>query len=296
MITPRTAGSNTPFARVAEAAMRRLEFHWKPGTAKTMRSSLRASVIPFFEGLTIGDVCRRDVEEWYAGLHRTPAAANKALAALAAVMRVAEEVGVRPKGSDPTSRIRRYRPRDRLRALSADQMARLGTALDRREERHPVMTAMVRLVILTGCRIGELRHLRWSDYRDGLLHIQDGQSGPRTVYLCSNARIILDGLKTRRTGLVFPPPRGNRQGMILDTFWKGIRQEIGLYNLRIQDLRHHYACTAVRGGEHLVTVGNLLGHVAPNTTLRYALEEDAAMREAVRKVDGALAPNTGPET
>ena len=61
----------------------------------------------------------------------------------------------------------------------------------------------MRLLVLTGCRKGEILTLRWSDYREGHLFLRDSQTGPRTVWLCEAARDVLDRLP-RSARSVFP--------------------------------------------------------------------------------------------
>ena len=51
---------------------------------------------------------------------------------------------------------------------------------------------------------------------------------------------------------------------------------------------HTYASFALRRGETLVTIGRLLGHCDPETTLKYAHFSDAMPREAVEIVAKAL--------
>ena len=77
--------------------------------------------------------------------------------------------------------------------------------------------------------------------------------------------------------------------MHIQPFWESIRGEAGLDGVRIHDLRHNYASTAVRMGEHLSIIGKLLGHSKPDSTLRYAHLDDSMMVDAVEKVSKALA-------
>ena len=64
-------------------------------------------------------------------------------------------------------------------------------------------------------------------------------------------------------------------------FWRRIRSEIGLHDVRLHDLRHSYASIAVMAGENILTVGRLLGHNDPGTTLKYThLSDDTAVEAA----------------
>ena len=60
-----------------------------------------------------------------------------------------------------------------------------------------------------------------------------------------------------------------------------VRAEAGLEDVRLHDLRHSYASMALLSGESVRTLGRLLGHEKPATTLKYAHLSDISVREAV---------------
>ena len=287
--TSSRAGPDTPFETMAEIFLFRMERLWKPGTRRVARTTIRNCLLPFFKGRSISSITRFDVEKWFAGLHERPGAANYASKMLSGIMRVAEEVGARPEDSNPVSGLRRYRLRKRNRVLTAEEMARLGAAIREWRERYPLETAQLLMLILTGCRLGEMKDLRWRDYRDGNLHLPDSKTGPKTIFLSSHARAVLDGVKTSRTGLVFT--RASNKGIWLAAFWEAHRKLIGFDDVRLHDLRHTYASIAVRSGENLIVIGKLLGHTNQQTTVGYAHLDDSMMRDAVDLVDGAVNSN-----
>ena len=149
--------------------------------------------------------------------------------------------------------------------------------------------AIVRLLLLTGCRKGEILTLKWRFYREGNLFLPDGKAGPRTVWLSSAAREVLEGLP-RKSVWVFPSPttRSCLTAATLDRAWQRIRAEADLRDVRLHDLRHSYASMALAQGETVLTIGRLLGHRNPATTLKYTHMSDAMVHEAADAVGAAL--------
>ena len=290
-VSPDSAAS-TLFEDVADEVFRRYRRHWKPRTLEVNLGYFRNQLLPWFGGRAIGEITRRDVQRWFASLHSTPVAADRSAPVLSVILRQAEVYGYRPEGSNPCAGIKRYRRRNRERFLSHDEIRRLSRVLDGKREKHPLLTAIMRLLLLTGCRKSEMLNLQWSDYREGKLYLRDSKTGPRTVWLSSSARQILDGLP-RRGRWMFPSPRGQHHLSkgTLGHFWRGVRAEAGITDVRCHDLRHTYASIALAHGETILTIGRLLGHSDPATTLKYTHLADASVHEAAE----ALVPILGGE-
>ncbi len=282
-------GRGPRFRTVAAEVFRRYGRAWKPSTAKVNRSCLRSQLLPPFGERDVAAISHADVQQWFASLGRTPAAANRALAVFSVVLEQAETYGLRPEGSNPCRGIRRYAERRCERFLNDEELRRLGSALCMAEDEAPLTTALVRLLILTGCRQSEIRTLRWQAYRDGHLHLEDGKRGPRLVWLSSPARTLLDSLP-RNGPFAFPASRqeGPMCTETLYRFWRPLRQQADLPGLRLHDLRHSYASFALRRGEAVPTIGRLLGHRDPATTLRYTHLDEGAVREAAALVGFSL--------
>ena len=274
------------FETVAEEVFALHGRRWKPGTLEVNRIYLRRQILPSFEGRPIGAISREEVQKWFRSLHATPAAANRSAPILSVIMQQAEAWGYRPENGNPCKGIRRYRQGRSERFLSPEEYRRLGLVLDDLEADRPLHVAALKLLLLTGCRKSEILTLEWRFYRDGNLHLPDGKTGPRTVWLCRAARDILDSLPRSSSKFVFPVKRSRRQSMWLDHFWSKAREEADLEDVRLHDLRHSYASMALLNGESIRAVGRLLGHEKPSTTLKYAHLSDASVREAV----DALAP------
>jgi len=270
---------DTLFETVAEEVFRRYARNWKASTLKVNRVYYRKQILPWFEGRPIAGITAQDVRQWLASLHQTPVAADRSAPILSVIMREAEVYGYRPEGTNPCTGIKRYRRRGRERFLSAAEVGRLGPVLARREGAHPQAVAIIRLLLLTGCRKGELISLKWSYYREGKLFLPDSKVGPRTVWLSSPARAILDGLP-RASLWVFPSPRTNGflSAEALRQLWHRVRTEADLHDVRLHDLRHTHASMALAQGETVLTIGRLLGHRDPAMTLKYTHLSDAMVR------------------
>ncbi len=280
---------DTPFETVADEVFRRYARNWKPSTLKVNQCYYRKQILPWFEGRPITGITDRDVKQWLASLHETPVAADRSAPILSVIMRQAEVYGYRPEGTNPCTGIKRYRRQGRERFLSTAEVRRLGEVLASHEADHPQAVAIIRLLLLTGCRKGEIISLNWSYYREGKLFLPDSKVGPRTIWLSSPARAILDSLP-RTAVWVFPSPRtsGFLSAEALRLVWQSVRAEADLHDVRLHDLRHTHASMALAQGETVLTIGRLLGHRNPTTTLKYIHLSDAMVREAAEAVGAAL--------
>ena len=238
----------TPFETVAEEVFRRYGRTWKPRTVTVSRAYLRNQIMPWFRGRPIADITRREVQRWFAALHATPAAANRSLPILSLILRQAEIYGHRSEDSNPCVGLRRYRRRSRERFLTVGDTRRLGTALAVQEAVTPLPAAVVRLLLLTGCRQSEIRTLQWQDYREGHLFLRDSKTGPRTVWLSSPARSVLDRL-LRTDRWLFPASKGvgPMRTETLYACWRIVRTAAGLPDVRLHDLRHYIDSPTMSG-------------------------------------------------
>ena len=241
------------FEAVADEVFSYYRRHWKPRTLAVNVNYYENHILPWFKGRPIAGITRREVLEWFESLHAKPASANRSLPVLSVILRQAEVYGYRPEDSNPCKDIKRYRRRARERFLSPDEIRRVVEVLNRYDETRPLQAAVIRLLLLTGCRKSELLTLKWRDYREGKLFLRDSKNGPRTVWLSSAAREVLDRLP-RKNAWVFPSYWGNLDHLSdITDFWGDVRTEAGLREVRPHDLRHTYASIALMHGETVLT-------------------------------------------
>ena len=275
------------FETVAEEVFRRYGQRLKPSTQSLYRSLYRSHILPWFRSKTIVEIGPLDVHRWFTARRATRFAADNAVSVLSMIMRQAEIYGYRPEGTNPCKGIRRHRPRDRERFLSPNELRRLARILERYEAAYPIPVAILWLLILTGCRKSEIGNLKRSEYREGQLFLEDSKTGPRTVWLCSAARAILDGLP-RRGAWVFKKKKSQRSLRATERIWCRIRRDADLVDVRLHDLRHTYASIATMEGETILVVSKLLGHRNASTTMKYTHLSNNTLSAAANAVGSVL--------
>ena len=281
----------TPTLReFADEYLRRCEPHWKPSGRRTMRIYLKARILPAFGRMPLDAIGPEDVAAWFDEASRDrPGAANRAFEILRAMMNRAEEWGLRERGSNPCLGIARNPRNNVARFLDADELARLGRALDAHEARWPEAVAAIRLLALTGCRRSEILNLRWRDIGEGAINLADSKTGPRAVPLGEAARALIETLPGpgKPEVFLFPSFAHGKGDYRLRGCWRAVCEDAKLGRLRLHDLRHTAASQAVMAGENLPLVGKLLGHQRHRTTAGYAHLADAHLVEAAEQI-GAI--------
>ena len=269
------------FRDYAEEFMRRQARRWKPATQENNRHLLKRYILPFFGNLRMADIAPADVRRWFDSMSATPATANRALPVLSVMMTQAELWNLRPQGSNPCRKIRRYPAKPRERFLSLDELKRLGFVLDHADDTQAA--AAVRLLLFTGARSSEITGLKWDWMRSTRAVLPDSKTGPKTIQLPPPARAILQSLP-RSGEFVFPNRRGDGSMNDLGRRWGVLRRLAGLDDVRLHDCRHTYASHAVMSGLDLYTVGRLLGHADTASTERYAHLADEHVRKAAGRI------------
>jgi integrase len=186
----------------------------------------------------------------------------------------------------PVRKVERY--------LSESEIARLAEALDAeaQESGNPYPPAAIKLLLLTGCRKGEIVNLRWDhvDFERECLRLADSKTGAKVVYLNAPARALLCELpRTANTSRVVPGARADSSGPAIDKVWSRVRRAAGLTDVRLHDLRHSFASVGAAGGLSLPVIGALLGHKHAATTARYAHLSADPLRAANDAVGARIA-------
>lgn len=242
----------------------------------------------------IDAVARPDIAKLHHSNADTPYQANRILALLSSFFSWCEKNGYRADGINPCRHVEKFKESSRERFLSESEIYRLGEALKEFEEKnryvteHPhkkkkgakqedritnYITAAIRLLLLTGARCNEILTLKWADvdFERKLIRLQESKTGQKTIYLSAPALQLLAEMPRIKDNpyVICGKKEGSHLVNIKDP-WGQIRKMAQLDDVRIHDLRHNYASTAVVSGHHLKVIGSLLGHADTKTTERYA--------------------------
>lgn len=279
---------------VGRLAVHYLREHGDVYLKASSRERLRASllhVVRRFRKVRVDRLTRDDVAMMHGAMKSTPIAANRALVALHGLMEFAVRKGYRVDNPGRKA-VHYYRETPRERYLKPDETKRLARALAEAEgQESPFVLGALKLLLLTGCRQGEVFGLTWAevDLERGELRLRDSKGGPRTVYLNELAQDVLRNLP-RIEGNPYVVP-GWKKGTHFkgeQKAWERIRAAAGMPDLRLHDLRHNFASVLASGGASLQMIGALLGHKRIATTQRYAHLVDTTLRELTEKAAGAL--------
>jgi integrase len=271
----------------------------KPSSVGADRRNLELHVLPHIGDLKISEITRPLLIKMHSAQHAHPVSANRCLAVTSHIFSMAEKWGLAEIGSNPCRGIDRFPETPRERFLTESELGKLGAALEVATEGYHIVDwttyprkdkplrltpedwrsiAATRLLLLTGARMTEILSLRWIwiDWSLGIARLPDSKTGAKTLFLPRPVIKLLREIESRvgkespESPYVLPGNRSGTHFQGLQHAWQRIRTVARLKDVRIHDLRHAYASTAVARGDSLYIVGRILGHRRTETTQRYA--------------------------
>jgi len=291
----------------------------KASTCSYYRLLVTNVLKPAFGTTKSDKLSRSAVAKLHSSLAGQPVSANRMLTLISGIYSYGSQHGEVPEGFNPARRIEKFKETARERFLNGEELERLGAALREAEtvglpwevdETAPnakhlpkskritkisqSAAAALRLLILTGCRLREILHLKWEyvDVERGVLFLPDSKTGKKTVVLNAPALAVLASLD--HVGpYVIPGEDIEKHRSDLKRPWTAVSKRAGLSGVRLHDLRHTYASFGVGGGLGLPIIGKLLGHAQASTTARYAHLDNDPLRRATEKIGAELAAAMG---
>jgi integrase len=255
--------------------------------AKNDRAMIRNTVKPKLGNRKVAAVTHSEIDKLRRDLKQTPFLANRTLSLLSTMFSLAMKWGWR--SDNPAKGVTRYPEPKRTRYLTPDEFKRLTEALSKYPEmaKRPKFAAqvanVVRLLLLTGARSGEVLKAEWSQFNlekgewvkpGGTTKQKTEHRVPLSAPAVTLLKDILADAKTDNDGklvsrFVFPGRNPDRPIPEFKDEWPVIRDMADLSDVRAHDLRHSFASVLASKGASLPMIGALLGHTNPATTARY---------------------------
>jgi len=283
----------------------------KPATLALDRSMVEAHIRPLIGRKLVIDLKRPDIQKMaeavLSGKTATakveksgnlrgrirrsggPGAATRCVETAGALLSWAVSQGIIE--TSPATGVKKPATGKRTRRLTADEFKALGAVLDEMaadefEAWQPV--AELRLLALTGCRLGEIENLKWSevDFGGSVLRLEDTKTGRSVRPLGEPAKDVLRAIKPRDGHpYVFPAERlKDRPFAGMKRAYRKLFAAAGLDGVTPHVLRHSFASVGADLGFTDSTIGAMLGHAGSGITSRYTHRLDAVLVAAADKV------------
>jgi integrase len=268
------------------------EVHAKPSYLKQQRRMIETQGKPALGGKPIRAVTRADVQALHLKLRQTPYEANRVLALLSVLFRVAEHWKLRDDGTNPCHGVKRYREKRRERLLTDAEVAHIYAGLAEAERTRTLPEGViiaVRLLFATTCRAGEILGLRW-DYidRDRREVVwPDSKTGHMRKPLTDEIAALLDRVE-RVLGNPYVCVNASRTGPLslhtLEAAWRRLLKSAGVAHCGLHAIRHRAATDVANNADIPLHVGMAItGHRTAATYLRYLHSHKEQVRDAAER-------------
>jgi integrase len=288
----------------AELHERYLEQHAKKHNRSWAQADalVRRHAIPRWGKLQASAITRGDIKQMMARIE-APIAANQTLAAVSAIFSwgVKEEICA----ANPCKLVERNPVKSRDRVLSESELPLVWKALD---DIDPVRAAVLRVILCTGQRPGEISHMLYQHIKDGSWWELPGapvgewpgtkNKASHRVFLCERVQDLMPG-DAAKAGFVFAGPRGSKVAN-LDETMRAISKKLGIEPVRPHDLRRTFGSMVTGCGFGRQAMDRILNHADHSTGSvydrhSYAQEDRAIMETVAAKimalVEGRAADN-----
>jgi integrase len=286
-------------------------------TASDCRSMMNAFVLPAWGNRKVIDIRRSDVDHLLVEVAKgrprprkvktkqkrykplqpsrpTPGRANRVGDTIRKMFNLAIRWEMRT--DNPAAGFIRNPENPRERFLNLDEITKVSDLLANHSNQ--LMANIIRLLMLTGARRGEVLNARWEqfDLEHGVWTKPAATTKQRRMHRAPISAAAVQLLRTIRATIpddcpwVFPGYAKGKPVHEVKRFWQSIREQAGIPDVRIHDLRHTFASLLVSGGMSLPMIGRLLGHTQVQTTHRYAHLFDDPLRVGLQQVDELLRP------
>lgn len=265
----------------------------KKSTAKEFKRLINTQIVPALGKRKISSITRYNILELHQKMRGTPRQANQTLAVLSKMFSLAEAWGLRSEGTSPCRLIRKFPEKIRCRYFSDDEMKRLGSTLRQLDESGEILPSIsnaIRILAMTGCRLGEVLNLKWEDvdFENKTLLLVDAKGGTRIHPIGNLVIDLFSGIGGQRQGPWIFYGRDAKKPLStssIESAWRRIREKAKLEDARIHDLRHTVGSYAGQTGANAYLIRDKLGHKTLAMTSRYVNQSTHGLHMLSNKVE-----------
>jgi integrase len=216
----------------------------------------------------------------------SPSTVNRNLSQIGSIYRWAKRKMLTPVGFiSPTLSQHRYPEPIRRVSLSDSEIKRIVDGSSGFKDRR--FSVLVRILIETGARRGEVCERRWSDIDldSCCIEVLETKTGkPRMLFFSQETAELMRRVWPFRepAALLFGSTRAPGAIVTFKKNWEKLTQAIGRPDLRMHDLRHYRAKLLIESGATVAVAAQALGHSSLILHRRYGHLESGAISHAVR--------------
>lgn len=265
----------------------------KPTTRKTWKSVINNHIIPALGARKPSTITKADILTAYRAIQaKSGRQANNVVIILSTFYNRTTDGAFNPASDFRNDKsIKKHRDAEREVVLTQDQVRALLADFDLSPAQQSA--DVVRLLLYTGARVGEILALQWGavNFSQGTLTLQHSgvkEARTKTLHLSPRARTILE--RRREEALqgaeyVFPGRDGTGHQMVIKAFWNAACKRCGIEGVHVHDVRATYSTHLIASGESAKAVGKTMGHADAKTTMRYERIAQDRAKDIASKVD-----------
>lgn len=268
----------------------------KPNTIRDYESLIRKQLVPRFGKRRLDSLNLDDMRKWKSDTADTPYIFNRGRALLSMMMDYGIERGWIKANVLRTRRLKNFKEIKRKRYMTVAEGPRLGEALKvygSQSDIHWRFSALVTLLLVTGCRVSEIIQARWDwvDWENKRINWPDTKTGQDDNALSDLAMALLAELHRRVPGNPWVIAGANTGHRLVGygKMWREVLAMAKVENLRVHDLRKSFASVALAEGVSLEVIGSLLRHANPSITAeRYSFLMEETRRPLLNNTAQAV--------
>ena len=274
---------------IANAWLERHVCNLKPSSGKRYECLIRDYIGPKLGRIYADKLTPQMVVRFHDALGNKPRTANYCVSTLSSMWGWANKRGL-INLENPCLGIQRYDEVKRKRYLTAPEIKLLAEAFREEEQINPFAVAAIKILIMTGARLGEILSAKWEWIDGDILKLPDSKTGAKDITLPSPVLDVLSSLPRLEMNPYIIVGKKSGQHMVnLRKPWMRIVKRAGIEHVRLHDLRHSFASFAVSSGASLNLIGEQLGHRSIATTQRYAHLSRDPVRQATETTANIIA-------